>query len=242
MTLSHQVALCWLGWGCRSNALWSSDPPPPPPVAAGRCGVELGTVCVSRSEEFWPWMSHVLLPYVHGNQSSPELGPPRLRQVRLQEGELRGGPGTASLPCVPCLLGHRDLCLLGCRGVWGGSCRAGEQRPLCFQHCAQTLLAHVCTRVRQPRAPSAPATTASAGAVLPATALRRGPTPRQTCWGERRREGPAIREAGGGGSPASCASRLLPGLGPGSDAVPPPAGSGPGATAQCTTAAATCRS
>lgn len=32
-------------------------------------------------------MSHVLLPYIHGNQSSPELGPPRLRQVRLQEGE-----------------------------------------------------------------------------------------------------------------------------------------------------------
>lgn len=41
-----------------------------------------------RSDEFWPWMSHVLLPYVHGNQSSPELGPPRLRQVRLKEGEL----------------------------------------------------------------------------------------------------------------------------------------------------------
>lgn len=41
-----------------------------------------------RSDEFWPWMSHVLLPYVHGNQSDPELGPPRLRQVRLQEGEL----------------------------------------------------------------------------------------------------------------------------------------------------------
>lgn len=33
-------------------------------------------------------MSHVLLPYVHGNQSNPELGPPRLRQVRLQEGKL----------------------------------------------------------------------------------------------------------------------------------------------------------
>lgn len=42
---------------------------------------------LGRSEEFWPWMSHVLLPYVHGNQSSPELGPPRLRQVRLREGE-----------------------------------------------------------------------------------------------------------------------------------------------------------
>ncbi|XP_004873714.1 polycystin-1 isoform X7 [Heterocephalus glaber] len=42
-------------------------------------------LAITRSEEFWPWMSHVLLPYIHGNQSSPELGPPRLRQVRLQE-------------------------------------------------------------------------------------------------------------------------------------------------------------
>nr|XP_051695478.1 polycystin-1 isoform X2 [Oryctolagus cuniculus] len=42
-------------------------------------------LAIGRSEEFWPWMSHVLLPYVHGNRSSPELGPPRLRQVRLQE-------------------------------------------------------------------------------------------------------------------------------------------------------------
>ncbi|XP_053413664.1 polycystin-1 isoform X4 [Nycticebus coucang] len=41
-------------------------------------------LAITRSEEFWPWMSHVLLPYIHGNQSSPELGPPRLRQVRLQ--------------------------------------------------------------------------------------------------------------------------------------------------------------
>lgn len=44
-------------------------------------------------------MSHVLLPYVHGNQSSPELGPPRLRQVRLEEGELG-----ATLALVPALL------------------------------------------------------------------------------------------------------------------------------------------
>ncbi|XP_025226447.1 polycystin-1 isoform X2 [Theropithecus gelada] len=42
-------------------------------------------LAITRSEELWPWMAHVLLPYVHGNQSSPELGPPRLRQVRLQE-------------------------------------------------------------------------------------------------------------------------------------------------------------
>ncbi|KAM6166545.1 polycystin-1 isoform 2-T2 [Erethizon dorsatum] len=42
-------------------------------------------LAITRSDEFWPWMSHVLLPYVHGNQSRPELGPLRLRQVRLQE-------------------------------------------------------------------------------------------------------------------------------------------------------------
>lgn len=53
---------------------------------------------VGRSDEFWPWMSHVLLPYVHGNQSSPELGPPRLRQVRLKEGELG-----ATLALIPAL-------------------------------------------------------------------------------------------------------------------------------------------
>lgn len=52
---------------------------------------------VGRSEEFWPWMSHVLLPYIHGNQSSPELGPPRLRQVRLQEGKL----GRGALVLIP---------------------------------------------------------------------------------------------------------------------------------------------
>ncbi|XP_073915013.1 polycystin-1 isoform X4 [Castor canadensis] len=42
-------------------------------------------LAITRSDEFWPWMSHVLLPYIHGNQSSPDLGPPRLRQVRLKE-------------------------------------------------------------------------------------------------------------------------------------------------------------
>ena len=50
-----------------------------------------------RSDEFWPWRSHVLLPYIHGNQSRPELGPPRLRQVRLQEGEWARG----TLPLIP---------------------------------------------------------------------------------------------------------------------------------------------
>ncbi|XP_051037154.1 polycystin-1 isoform X4 [Phodopus roborovskii] len=42
-------------------------------------------LAITRADEFWPWMTHVFLPYVHGNQSSPELGPPRLRQVRLEE-------------------------------------------------------------------------------------------------------------------------------------------------------------
>ncbi|XP_032124071.1 polycystin-1 isoform X8 [Sapajus apella] len=50
-------------------------------------------LAITRSEELWPWMAHVLLPYVHGNQSSPELGPPRLRQVRLQEALCPDPPG-----------------------------------------------------------------------------------------------------------------------------------------------------
>ncbi|XP_075420577.1 polycystin-1 isoform X3 [Tenrec ecaudatus] len=43
-------------------------------------------LAITRSDELWPWMARVLLPYTHGQQSSPELGPPRLRQVRLEEG------------------------------------------------------------------------------------------------------------------------------------------------------------
>ncbi|XP_023369505.1 polycystin-1 [Otolemur garnettii] len=53
-------------------------------------------LAITRSEEFWPWMSHVLLPYVHGNQSSPELGPPQLRQVRLQNALGPAGAHTCS--------------------------------------------------------------------------------------------------------------------------------------------------
>ncbi|XP_011375218.1 polycystin-1 isoform X3 [Pteropus vampyrus] len=56
-------------------------------------------LAITRTDEFWPWMSHVLLPYVHGNQSSPELGPPRLRQVRLQEALCPGPPGTGVHAC-----------------------------------------------------------------------------------------------------------------------------------------------
>ena len=64
----------------------------PGPLTPGGQAVRDGHVTdsgsgVGRSDEFWPWMSHVLLPYIHGNQSRPELGPPQLRQVRLQEGE-----------------------------------------------------------------------------------------------------------------------------------------------------------
>ncbi|XP_012587148.1 PREDICTED: polycystin-1, partial [Condylura cristata] len=58
-------------------------------------------LAITRSDEFWPWMSHVLLPSVHENQSSPELGPLRLRQVRLQEALCPDAPGPASRPCVP---------------------------------------------------------------------------------------------------------------------------------------------
>uniref|UniRef100_A0A2K5K5V5 Polycystin 1, transient receptor potential channel interacting n=1 Tax=Colobus angolensis palliatus TaxID=336983 RepID=A0A2K5K5V5_COLAP len=56
-------------------------------------------LAITRSEELWPWMAHVLLPYVHGNQSSPELGPPRLRQVRLQEALCPDPPGPRVHTC-----------------------------------------------------------------------------------------------------------------------------------------------
>lgn len=76
----------------------------PGPLTLGGWAVRDGHVTdsgfgVSRSDEFWPWMSHVLLPYIHGNQSRPELGPPRLRQVRLQEGESPRGTLALSLTC-----------------------------------------------------------------------------------------------------------------------------------------------
>ncbi|XP_041604641.1 polycystin-1 isoform X5 [Vulpes lagopus] len=63
---------------------------------------ELGSqafLAITRSDEFWPWMSHVLLPYIHGNQSGPELGPPRLRQVRLQEALCPDPPGATVHAC-----------------------------------------------------------------------------------------------------------------------------------------------
>lgn len=56
-------------------------------------------LAITRSDEFWPWMSRVLLPYVHGNQSDPELGPPRLRQVRLQEALCADAAGSGASPC-----------------------------------------------------------------------------------------------------------------------------------------------
>ncbi|XP_053783993.1 polycystin-1 isoform X3 [Desmodus rotundus] len=56
-------------------------------------------LAITRSDELWPWMSHVLLPYVHGNQSSPELGPPRLRQVRLKEALCLDPPGSGVHTC-----------------------------------------------------------------------------------------------------------------------------------------------
>lgn len=48
-------------------------------------------------------MSHVLLPSIHGNQSSPELGPPRLRQVRLQEGEWLPAASVSAPHLLPAL-------------------------------------------------------------------------------------------------------------------------------------------
>ncbi|XP_037363702.1 polycystin-1 [Talpa occidentalis] len=58
-------------------------------------------LAITRSDEFWPWVSRVLLPYAHGNQSSPELGPLRLRQVRLQEAPCPDPPGAGTLGCAP---------------------------------------------------------------------------------------------------------------------------------------------
>ncbi|XP_051825452.1 polycystin-1 isoform X2 [Antechinus flavipes] len=55
---------------------------------------------ITRSDEFWVWMSRVLLPYVHGNQSALELGPPRLRQVRLQEALCPDALGTMRRMCT----------------------------------------------------------------------------------------------------------------------------------------------
>ncbi|TKC51471.1 hypothetical protein EI555_020009 [Monodon monoceros] len=57
-------------------------------------------LAITRSDEFWPWMSHVLLPYIHGNPSRPELGPPRLRQVRLQEALCPDPPGSGAPTCL----------------------------------------------------------------------------------------------------------------------------------------------
>ncbi|KAM4819917.1 polycystin-1 [Thomomys bottae] len=56
-------------------------------------------LAITRSDEFWPWVTQVLLPYVHGNQSSPELGPPRLRQVRLQEALCPDPLGSGAQAC-----------------------------------------------------------------------------------------------------------------------------------------------
>ncbi|XP_060028588.1 polycystin-1 isoform X1 [Erinaceus europaeus] len=58
-------------------------------------------LAITRSEEFWPWMAEVLLPSVHRNCSSPELGPLRLRQVRLQEALCPDPPGTRVHSCEP---------------------------------------------------------------------------------------------------------------------------------------------
>uniref|UniRef100_A0A7M4F3Z7 Polycystin 1, transient receptor potential channel interacting n=1 Tax=Crocodylus porosus TaxID=8502 RepID=A0A7M4F3Z7_CROPO len=56
-------------------------------------------LCIKRSDEFWIWMSQVLLPYLYSSQSGREsysltLGVPRLRQLRLQEGTWGRAPST----------------------------------------------------------------------------------------------------------------------------------------------------
>uniref|UniRef100_A0A4X2KWQ0 Polycystin 1, transient receptor potential channel interacting n=1 Tax=Vombatus ursinus TaxID=29139 RepID=A0A4X2KWQ0_VOMUR len=57
-------------------------------------------LAITRSDEFWVWMSRVLLPYIHGNQSALELGPPRLRQVRLREALCPDALGSVRRMCT----------------------------------------------------------------------------------------------------------------------------------------------
>ncbi|KAG8506400.1 Polycystin-1 [Galemys pyrenaicus] len=96
-------------------------------------------LAITRSEEFWPWMAHVLLPAVLGNQSSPELGPLRLRQVRLREGELSswspevpGGlwaaPGPGSF--APFLVCEWDAHVWDAGAAPGAARRGGSKRRL----------------------------------------------------------------------------------------------------------------
>lgn len=104
---------------------WLPPAGPAGPLTLGGWAVRDGHVTdsgfgVGRSDEFWPWMSHVLLPYIHGNQSRPELGPPRLRQVRLQEGESLRGALALSLTCF-----QREACA----GVWIQCPRRGDGLP-----------------------------------------------------------------------------------------------------------------
>ncbi|XP_047694072.1 polycystin-1 isoform X1 [Prionailurus viverrinus] len=88
---------------------------------------ELGSqafLAITRSEEFWPWMSHVLLPSIHGNQSSPELGPPRLRQVRLQEA-LCPDPARPGVPMCAAAAGSFST---GDYGIgWGSAAHNGSE-------------------------------------------------------------------------------------------------------------------
>ncbi|NXC32026.1 PKD1 protein, partial [Campylorhamphus procurvoides] len=65
---------------------------------------------IKRSDQFWPWMSQVFLPYLHNNGSGQEshsttLGTARLRQLRLQEAECHAqdilpGMGRAQRSCT----------------------------------------------------------------------------------------------------------------------------------------------
>ncbi|KAI5932677.1 Polycystin-1 [Manis javanica] len=80
-------------------------------------------LAITRSDEFWPWMSHVLLPYVHGNQSDPELGPPRLRQVRLQEALC---PDAASSGASPCSAASSSFSTSNFGTGWGTTAHNGS--------------------------------------------------------------------------------------------------------------------
>ncbi|XP_029802283.1 polycystin-1 isoform X2 [Suricata suricatta] len=88
---------------------------------------ELGSqafLAITRSEEFWPWMAHVLLPSVHGSRAGPELGPPRLRQVRLQEALC---PDPAGPRVRACAAASGSLSTSDYGVGWGSAAHNGSQ-------------------------------------------------------------------------------------------------------------------
>lgn len=88
------------------------------------CIDQLSPPCAHRSDEFWAWMSQVLLPSLYNNQSgrgsySTMLGVPRLRQLRLREGAWLPGSLPAGTPWF--LLGSNGISQKRSLSLrWGG--------------------------------------------------------------------------------------------------------------------------